>query len=480
MALAKSLRELNPHWSTGQIDPRIAEFRTRRFFSLLYPLASATAPRRAVVLLGPRRVGKTVLLQQLIGQLLREGRPPADIVYFAVDLPVFVGLSLQELLDIYREIHGKGHLRDCTVIFDEIQYLPNWHGHLKALVDFNAHTRFVASGSAAAALRLKSLESGAGRFTEFRLPPVTFYEYIDLLDLIAEVWSPLRIARLNEEFVKYINSGGYPETLFDAEVRSNPGRFIKDDIVDKVLLRDLPSLYGIDDIPDLNRFFSSLAYQTGGEVALEWLSQAAGVSKPTIKKYIEYLESAFLIKTLNRVDISGKSFKRVNFFKVYLTNPSMYTALFGPVSDSHEAMGALAETAIVSQFLHSEDALRRMHYARWSKGEGEVDLVFLDRRYRPRSAIEIKWSDRHVHQLSELANLVSFCLKIGLPRALVSTRSIWSENRKIGPVSLDFVETALLCYAIGRAIIEQEEQDIPEYVRAIGACDLFSFHETSD
>jgi len=65
--------------------------------------------------------------------------------------------------------------------FNEIQYLKNWEVHLKAIVDSYPSVKCMVSGSAAAALRMKSLESGAGRFTEFLLPPLTFYEYLHLL-----------------------------------------------------------------------------------------------------------------------------------------------------------------------------------------------------------------------------------------------------------------------------------------------------------
>ena len=68
------------------------------------------------------------------------------------------------------------------LFLDEIQYLADWERHLKAFVDAHPDVRCVASGSAAAALRLKSVESGAGRFTDFLLPPLTFYEYLDLQD----------------------------------------------------------------------------------------------------------------------------------------------------------------------------------------------------------------------------------------------------------------------------------------------------------
>ena len=72
---------------------------------------------------------------------------------------------------------------DFFIFYDEIQYLKNWEVHLKSLVDSFRSVKFVASGSAAAALKMKSNESGAGRFTDFMLPPLTFYEFLNLQSL---------------------------------------------------------------------------------------------------------------------------------------------------------------------------------------------------------------------------------------------------------------------------------------------------------
>ena len=78
---------------------------------------------------------------------------------------------------------------------------------------------------------------------------------------------------LNREFVAYLNVEGYPEALFSPVVQADPGRFIKADIVDKVLLRDLPSLYGSQDIQELNYLFTTLAFNTAGEVDLVYLDE---------------------------------------------------------------------------------------------------------------------------------------------------------------------------------------------------------------
>ena len=169
-------------------------------------------------------------------------------------------------------------------------------------------------------------------------------------------------------------------------IRKDSKRFVKQDIIDKVLLKDLPSLYGIRDTRELNRLFTVLAYNTGNEVSLEGLSTESQVGKEQLNKYLEYLEAAFLIVTVTKIDEGGKRFRRKRHFKVYLTNPSMRAALFSPVSEDNQAMGALTETAIFRQWFHSPE-MEMIHYARWKNGE--VDLVKIDNRLKPAWAYEI-------------------------------------------------------------------------------------------
>ena len=92
--------------------------------------------------------------------------------------------------------------------------------------------------------------------------------------------------KLNKLFIDYINYGGYPEVVFSEEIRENPGQFIRHDIIDKVLLRDLPSLYGISDVQELNSLFTMIAYHSGAQFSYEKLSKESGVKKETLKKYI--------------------------------------------------------------------------------------------------------------------------------------------------------------------------------------------------
>src|SRR5260370_25958861 len=170
----RSRIERDNSWWAGPGDG-IAEaaYQRRVYFTPFKTLAVDFSVRRATILLGPRRVGKTVIIKQLINDAIISGLSPKSILYASIDAPIYSGLPLEKFISFLPADSNGQKL----IIFDEIQYLRDWEVHLKDLVDNYPQIKFVATGSAAAALRLKRRESGAGRFSEFRLPTLTFYEF---------------------------------------------------------------------------------------------------------------------------------------------------------------------------------------------------------------------------------------------------------------------------------------------------------------
>ncbi len=461
------LRLDNPWWQAGGgIEADFQAFPRRAYLADFTRLVLQEEVNRAVVLLGPRRVGKTIVVYHAIQALLdQHGVSGRDILYVSLETPLYTGLSLESIVNRFRSLFRRPEGTRLYVFFDEIQYLKGWEVHLKSLVDTYRGVRFVATGSAAAALKAKSAESGAGRFTEFVLPPLTFAEFLrfvgreeDLVREAGEERGSLRyvaadVYGLNDAFIDYLNFGGYPEAVFSEVIRQDPRRFIKSDIIDKVLLRDLPILYGISDIQELNSLFNTLAYNTGQELSLEDLSKSAHVAKNTLVKYLEYLEAAFLIRRVRRVDQDAAHFKRTTTFKVYLTNPTMRAALFGPVDEHHEAVGQLVETAVFSQWLHNAAFVDSLYYARWKSGE--VDLVSLDLQQRPRFAVEVKWSDRPLDDPREIKGILDFCKRHALGRTPLVTTLSKSAVKELAGVEVEFCPSSLHCYTVGKNTLER-------------------------
>ena len=445
------LRADNPWWSGAGVREDYGQLRPRAYFERFAELVEQTGVRRAVVLMGPRRVGKTVMLHHVIDRLLASGNhAPREIGYASLDQPLYARLSIEEIAEEVRQA-SESPDGPRALFLDEIQYLADWERHLKAFVDANPDIRCVVSGSAAAALRLKSMESGAGRFTDFLLPPLTFHEYLDLqgIEGLVEVVSDhdyrlLDLERLNRHFVDYVNFGGFPEAVFSPAIRTDPARYIGADIVDKVLLRDLPSLYGIQDVQELNALFMTLVFNTAQEVSLEDLSQRSGVTKPTIKRYLEYLEAAFLIRIVHRIDRNARRFRRITSFKVYVTTPALRCALFGPVTAEDEEMGPIAETAVFSQWFHAD---LNLHYARWRNGE--VDIVLLDREQRPDWCVEVKWSNRHFRNPEILKGLKQYALQHSRALLLATTRTEIGHSKLWYGTSVHFIPTSFYCYVVG-------------------------------
>jgi len=468
--IIERLRYENPWWVNNQIPEPYTSMVRRLYFDLFYPFVTEKNIRRAVVLMGPRRVGKTVMLFHSIQQLLAEHTDPQKIFFIGVDNPIYVNLGLEALLSLCKQSLNQQNLSGCYVFFDEIQYLKDWERHLKVLVDSYPDTKFIVSGSAAAALKWHSTESGAGRFTDFMLPPLTFQEYIHLKKMNHLIYNgqisygenqiPYLLSHdikaLNKEFVHYLNFGGYPEVILNEKIQGDMGRYVKSDIVDKVLLRDLPSLYGIKDVQGLNRFFTYIAYNTGNEFSYETMSRESGIQKETLKKYLEYLESAFLIKVLNKVDANAKRLKRITSFKVYLTNPSLRTALFSPITETDSEMGNIIETAVLSQWMHREKL--DLTYARWKDGrnEGEVDLVLVDEKnYKPVWGVEIKWSNRYFEKPSELKSLIQFCNSNRFNKALVTSIDQLG-TKPIDNLKFTFLPVSVYCYNIGNITLKEK------------------------
>lgn len=350
--------------------------------------------RRTVVLTGTRRVGKTTIQYQMIEALLQNGVPPQKIVFISMDHPMLKLSAMNDILECYHEnIYPE---QDVYYFFDEIQYAQDWDKWLKTIYDMQPDTKMVATGSASPVLIKGSQESGAGRWSAIQVPTLSFYEYCELLNvdrpdlpdnlkitpLVYKTQQErtqimLQLSKVQNHFNRYLQVGGFPElALADNDILAQ--QIMREDVVDKVLKRDLPSLYKIRNATELERIFLYLCNVSSEIVSIEAIAKELnGVSRPTVENYIEYLESANLIYLSWPVNMGGKKVLKASP-KIYIADAAIRNAVLmddSMLSDPVE-MGKVVETAVykhVVAFYYQQAA--SVGYYRGGKRGKEVDVV---------------------------------------------------------------------------------------------------------
>ena len=392
--ILKVLSAYNLWWKTGTVNRQLAKTYKRLAFYDAMRLLDEQQIRRTVVLTGTRRVGKTTIQYQMIEELLNRGVPPQKIIFVSMDHPMLKLSGFNDILDCYHEnIYSN---QDVYYFFDEVQYAQDWDKWLKTLYDMQPETRIVATGSASPALVKGNQESGAGRWSVIQVPTMSFYEYCDLLNLERPVLPSdlkvsdlltmsqtermsimLQLSKVQNHFNRYLQVGGFPElALADNDILAQ--QIMREDVVDKVLKRDLPSLYKIRNATELERIFLYLCNVSSEIVSIDAIAkELSGVSRPTVENYIRYLESANLIYQSLPVETSGKRVLKSKP-KIYIADAAIRNAVL--MDDSFltnpTEMGKVVETAVykhIAMFYYQKAA--SVGYYRGGKASKEIDIV---------------------------------------------------------------------------------------------------------
>lgn len=232
---------------------------------------------KVTVLYGPRQVGKTTLVRELINTLPLRGKfVNADELIYREVLSSQSSQKLGELL-------GDAEL----LVIDEAQRVPEIGLNLKILVDTFPHAKIIATGSASFELASKISEPLTGRKLTFNLYPVSYRE---IQDTFGKVESRAQLER-------WLIWGGYP-TMVSTDDPTLRERLLGE-LVGSYLYRDILEMEGLrraDKIVDLLRL---LAYQVGQEVSTAELATSLALNRSTIERYLDLLEKVFVIFKVN-------------------------------------------------------------------------------------------------------------------------------------------------------------------------------------
>lgn len=457
----------NPQLSAppGWRDPAAFWPRRQIFDRVFNRLAGAVARPDAcppLALAGPRRVGKTVLLRQLADRLAETGAAdPRTVLLLDAAAPALVGRDVVEAADILAAAAG---VEPRALLLDGMERRADWPADLRRL-----RARFPQAAALAASALNPDDDGGAGLggLEVMTLPPVGFAEYLRLIGAEKTLLEPMRFGgrtmyaapdplALDRAFLAWLNGGGFPETVLLPA--SSPGGGERGTqaacarLAGLALDEGLAARRGVADPAELQGLFVRLARNTGCESSVEELAAASGLAKNTVRRYLDYLESAGLLRRMPRVHPAGGRFRRMRTFKIHLTAPCLFAGLFGPVGPGHPALAALTETGVLAQWQGSAQQAG-LHFARLP--EGPVDLIGLDPDSgRPAWACALAGRDDSLDGAG-VEGLIAFARRNAPLRWLGATTRTKAGLRNHGGLEVWHRPAGQYCYEVARRVAEE-------------------------
>ena len=307
---------------------------------------------KVIVLIGPRQVGKTTLIHDLLKE--------QDHLFLNADDPSVKKILTNPNTEQIRNIIGK-----YTMIFiDEAQRVANIGITLKIIADQFKGVQLIVSGSSAFELGGMINESLTGRKWEYRLFPISWQEFEQHAGYL----------QAQQQLEQRIIYGMYPDVLNYPEDQAEVLR----NLADSYLFKDILALGNLRKPQQLEKLVRALAFQIGNEVSYNELAQLVGIDKNTVSHYITLLEQAFVIYRLGSFSRNLRNEIKTNQ-KIYFYDTGIRNALIGNFDpfDDRQDKGSLWENFLVMERikkLQYEQSLAKYYFWR-TRQQQEVDFV---------------------------------------------------------------------------------------------------------
>ncbi|MBS3151123.1 ATP-binding protein [Candidatus Woesearchaeota archaeon] len=385
------LEEFNHWWIKGKVDSELALPFKRDSYK---EIEKYIDKKFIVAITGLRRVGKTTTIYQLIQNLIDKKVNTENILFFSFDENI---LKIGEVIEIYKEIHKKDFREEKIYIFlDEIQKLENWENEIKKYYDLYPKLKFIISGSESLFIKKKTKETLAGRIFEFNLSTFTFREYLKI-NKIKEFKYETKIKPF---LLKYIEKGGFPET-FSFESDKEFKEYIRALVVDKIVYKDIPKIFKLDDPEFLSILLELIAANPGMYIDYFSLSKQFNKDRRVIKNYLFYLKESFLINILGNYRKGSTTLRKRK--RAYPTDNALIY-LYKPKIEE-DFFGKMAETAVVNN-------LKAVSF--WKNGN-EVDVVHNN------MPIEVKYQEKIKPE--DLKSIIEFMKRFKVKNGMLITKN---------------------------------------------------------
>lgn len=336
-------------------------------------ILESLAPNKAVLIFGARRVGKTVMMRQIVDSY--SGR---TMMLNGEDFDTLDLLRNRSVAN-YRHL-----LNDIDLLaIDEAQNIPQIGSVLKLIVDEVPGISVLASGSSSFDLLNKTGEPLVGRSTQFLLTPFSQ----------REIAQSETVFETRQNFESRLIYGSYPEVVM-MESYERKIDYLRD-IVGAYLLKDILVIDGLKNSSKMRNLLRLIAFQLGSEVSYEELGKQLGMSKTTVEKYLDLLEKVFVIYRLGAYSRNLRK-EVTKAGKWYFYDNGVRNAIIGAFSplSLRQDVGALWENYIIGERRKANfnNLLHKEFYFWRTYDKQEIDLI--EESSDGVSAFEFKWGNK--------------------------------------------------------------------------------------
>lgn len=336
-------------------------------------LLASLVPNKVIVLLGPRRVGKTVLINKIIEQL--------EEPYLLLNGENIDARKLLEYRSTQNYINLLGSKK--VLIIDEAQKIPEVGAILKLMVDEIPGLRILVTGSSAFDINKYTGEPLTGRKKTFNLFPLSEKELDQTEDVISKK------ANLRQRLI----FGSYPELVHLKDIEDKTD-YLKE-LVNSYLLKDILEFENIKNSDKIFDLLRLIAFQVGSEVSYNELGRQLSMSKNTVEKYLDLLSKVYILhpvgafsRNLRKEIVKGKRW--------YFYDNGIRNILIGNMNsiELRNDIGALWENYIISERLKFQSYNKMLVYNYFWRTYDQQEIDWIEDRGGKLHAYEFKWSPK--------------------------------------------------------------------------------------